>query len=54
VKQYLYKLWESYLIYQEKRAAYEVLNSLSDYQLKDIGVGSRSDIRRMICEYQKK
>ena len=54
MKQYLYKLWERYLIYQERRAAYEVLNTLTDYQLKDIGVGSRSDIRRMVCEYQKK
>jgi len=31
-----------------------VLHALTDYQLKDIGIGSRSDIRRMICEYQKK
>ncbi len=45
---YVHKLWSSYLDYQEKRAAYMALQALTDYQLRDIGIGSRSDIRRMV------
>ena len=45
---YVHKLWSSYLDYQEKRAAYMTLQALTDYQLRDIGIGSRSDIRRMV------
>lgn len=34
---------------QEKRAAYWMLQNLSDRELRDIGIG-RADIRRMVYE----
>ena len=45
---YVHKLWLRYLDYQEKRAAYMTLQSLSDYQLRDMGIGCRSEIKRLL------
>ena len=50
---YVHKLWSKYIDYQEKRAAYMALQALSDYQLKDMGIGCRNDIRRLIWQKQK-
>ena len=47
MKKYFYKMWNNYLEYKERRAAYVVLRSMSDYTLKDIGL-YRSDIRRQV------
>ena len=47
MKKYFYKIWNNYLDYKERRAAYVILRSMSDYTLKDIGL-YRSDIRRQV------
>jgi uncharacterized protein YjiS (DUF1127 family) len=47
--QYLNKLIKKIEQVQERRVAYFMLTSLSDAQLKDIGV-SRAEIRRLVYE----
>jgi len=43
----LKKMWDSIVRLQEKRAAYWMLYSMSDSQLKDVGI-TRGDIRRVL------
>jgi len=40
-------MWNNYLDYKERRAAYVTLRSMPDYMLKDMGL-YRSDIRRQV------
>ena len=40
-------MWNNYIEYKERRAAYVTLQSMPDYMLKDVGL-YRSDIRRQV------
>lgn len=46
---FLRKLWVAFEAYQQRRADYLILTSLSDRELRDLGIG-RSEIRRVLNE----
>ena len=50
MKNFIKRIWSNYLDYQQKRAAYYALQSMSDKQLSDIGI-PRCDINRRVNNY---